>query len=192
MTVLGTPQQSMDTLPSVKWLTVGDQFVGRVVDAKFGIEDTDPVTSQPKLNARGKPKTSHLFTLHIMDATTAKVGDKTEKRAPVVGELVSLWVGGGDKYDSDNPQCFETVYEQHGEMRVGDVIKEVYVSDKPSNNIQPRKIKAFAMRHAKEDGSEAAAVQAAEQAHAERNKATPLGQATPAASVPAAPNLSDF
>jgi len=174
---LGAPTQQGnggDSLPAVKWLKVGEEFIGRVVDASWDVPVTDIETGQPALNQRGNVKTQHVVTLQVMAGTTASVG--TEKRPAEVGELVTLWVAGADKYSSDNPQCFSEALDGHGgTLGVGDVVKVVFASTKPSKWPQPLKVKTFQMRKPKPDETEAVAKAQAAYDERQAAKATALG-----------------
>lgn len=198
MTVLATPQVQGESLPAVKWNAIGDVFVGRIVDAKMDIPDKDMDSGEVKLNAKGNAKTQHLLVTHAMNGTTARVGDKTTNHDAEVGETIALWISGADKFLSENPECFSNIFDAHGSLQIGDVIKVVYEADKPTRYPKPMKVKRFALRHAKADGTEVDAVAAASAAYAKRQAAqapvvgTPEPQSAPQVPASQATSVDDF
>lgn len=186
---LAEPRPDNESLDSVKSLTVGDVFVGRIVDFKTDIPVKDFDTGQVVLNERtGNPKTQYLLLCLVMEGTTAKVGKNRQYRDAEVGEVVAMWVGGLDKYNSDNAKCFDDVRKAHGAINVGDVVKRAFVREQaPSNpKYNATKINEFGLRRAKE--GEESAVADAEREYTARQQPTQLASA-PAAGVP---DLEDF
>lgn len=172
-------EEERQSIPGAKFKTIGDTFVGMVVDrVEVPLYEYRADGSQgPQLVGKnGKPRTQEMLTCLVMPGTSCQVGEG----AAVEGTLARLYIKSHHRW-----AFIETKNAGHGALCVGDVLRRRYTADEPGAGGNPKHVHDFALRKAKPE--EAQLVAKAEGEHA-RLHSTPLESASaggqPAASAP--------
>lgn len=175
--------------PSVKLRNVNDWCDLAVVDidktAPAYIYGTNP--PQRALTLDGKPKTQDKVTALVVNPGTAVTTVDGVDRPLEVGEVVTVWFQGRDRWDGDAdrargkgaPKSWRGAQDDHGTTMVGDIFRWHFTGTEQGRGVEPRKLRLVVIRSPKAE--ESAIRTRCEELHMAAH-ATPV---TPAAAAPA-------
>lgn len=171
--------------PSAKLRTIGDSFIGAVIDEEQ-VQRTEYGTNEPMLGRDGKPKTQDMVTVMVIDPGTAVTTEDGADRGLQVGEVVRIFFASFGRWDPDldktrepnQPKSWSGAKEDRGQLSVGDVLKWQYERDQPgANPANPRKVRTVQLRAPRPD--EAPQTAKCEALHREKHSIA-IGSSAPA------------
>lgn len=143
-------EEQRESIPSAKFKTVGDTFVGMVVDrAEVPLYQymADGSMGPQIIGKNGKPRTQEMLTLLVMAGTTCPVGDGPAEP----DTLARLYIKGHNRW-----AYVEAKNAGHGALCVGDVIRQRYLRDEPGQGGNAKKVSDFALRKPKPEEADLA------------------------------------
>lgn len=175
--------------PTAKLRDVNDWCDLAVVDidtqAPAYVYGSNPL--ERALTKDGRPKTQDKVTALVVNPGSAVVTVDGVDRVLEVGEVVTVWFEGRDRWDGDEDKAREKgsmkswrgAQEDHGQVMVGDIFRWQFTGTKQGAGAQPRKLRLVVMRSPRPE--EQSIKERCEQLYREKDSIAVGASAAPAA-----------